>query len=180
MKQSKNDEVLIMSAFTGSNKIEIERGERVTRIIGQIKPPKANYYMMAGSIIFVVIFPTVFIFSQEQSLTSLGLIIFIYILSAIGGLGGLLIAKRMNSSAMGTLEIIIDKAHKTIELPKEHLTFAFSDIKDVKVGEKTGLLQKVNAIKFILKDGEKTLGVPIVNYNDGSKIVSTIKSSIGV
>lgn len=167
-----------MNAFTVSNKIEIKEENDITRIVGELKRPKANYFILIGVFLFILVYA--FIRLSANNLNNPSVWAIFLTLLGIPTVIGFWIGNKINSSFISNLEIIINKTHRTIELPKEHLNFAFSDLNDVLIGEKTLLFQKVNIIKFILKDGEKTLEAPIYNYNDGSKIVATIKSSVGI
>lgn len=173
-----------------------EEGNSI-HIVNKIKLPTFTLLALPMLVLIGTIIAAISSFSDPDLSTETALQItsITTVLIAIGAFGGIWWGhKTFNKS----LEIVLDKGNKLVNLPKENLSFQFSDIKVVKavpkqspqqvvgfagsgVGVGTMLpTESISTIKFDLSTGEAVSNATIISFSTASKVVETINKTLGL
>ena len=98
---------------------------------------------------------------------------------AVGGVIGLVIARKITKNKEENQKIVIDKERGEFLYPFENFSAKLNDIKDVQIQEKPVFLgPKLSQLKLVLSSGEKIIDFPIGNYNKAEEFRKLIKDNL--
>jgi len=165
---------MAQSAFQAINYTTSNENNRLV-ITAKAQVPLFNKIMIVGFLIWFVGYA----WYKTASDPNLPFWLFplVLLLGVIGGGIGLLITRGANKK-IGTRQIIVDKNSKTFEATLDDVKVPFSDIKDITLTEKPGLIKTGSLLKLHLTNGEKTLLFPFTSFNQAQETLNQIKQNL--
>ena len=157
-------------------KYTVEQSNNKVVITMEGKVPTANKYMMAGFMVWFVLYSYYKLGSSSN--IPFWVFPFVLLLGAFGFGIGALIARKGIHKNMGIRRIILDKGSKRVEAPFDNFVVPFEKIRDIKITETKGFLTTQNLLKFNMDQGEKTLSFPFMSYAKAEEILGVINSNI--